>query len=300
MARREDIETSIWDEPEFQALSATARFVYIWSFTNQRCGMAGIYKVARGQIELETGHAGVQLDRALEELQEARFLFYDGRIMFVRTRVKHLRTKASTIAKSVNRDLASIGLHPFVALWWDENAKCSWLFPEVEKPENIGDLEGSTITPPAPLQGLQGSGKGKGSSSKRSEEQQRQGNQLPDDFPDELKPHLEDVERILGHLAVRHGAKQVVRLSLASVLMARPRKPLVRAAYDFAAWADSQVTPRKDVVSGYRNWLERTNDLASVEQVRNEQGGKVVPIQRAAHLERMDRWKNYYTDEESA
>jgi len=91
------------------------------------------------------------------------------------------------------------------------------------------------------------------------------GAELPEDFPEELLPHLRIVFKVLRDLARRHDAKAVTALSLGSVVMARPRKPLVRAAHDFAAWADGKASRRKDVVAGYRNWLDRTDDLATLE-----------------------------------
>jgi hypothetical protein len=79
-------------------------------------------------------------------------------------------------------------------------------------------------------------------------------------------------------------------LSLASVVQARPRKPLVRGAHDFASWADGQARRRRDVVSGYRNWLDNTNDLAALEPLN----GSAPPVteraarraERAAALDR--------------
>lgn len=90
---------------------------------------------------------------------------------------------------------------------------------------------------------------------------------IPSGFPDELGVHLDAVFAVLCDLAARHHAKRVSRLSLANVIMARPRKPLVRAAHDFAAWADGKAQRRSDTVAGYRNWLDRTDDLAVVESL---------------------------------
>lgn len=89
----------------------------------------------------------------------------------------------------------------------------------------------------------------------------------PDGFPDELRPHLDAAFRVLSALAERHRAKAVTRLSLGSVVMARPRKPLVRSALDYAAWADGKAQRRRDVVAGYRNWLDKQDDLAGVERI---------------------------------
>jgi hypothetical protein len=90
--------------------------------------------------------------------------------------------------------------------------------------------------------------------------------ELPTGFPVELTPHLNAAEAVLADLAARHGSKAVTRMSLASVIAGRPRKPLVKSAWDFASWADGKAQKRRDVVSGYRNWLDRTDDLAATER----------------------------------
>ena len=107
---------------------------------------------------------------------------------------------------------------------------------------------------------------------------------LPADFPEELKPHLEVAHRVLTDLAQRQGANAVQIVSLASVVMARRNKPLVRAAHDFAAWADGKAQRRKDVVAGYRNWLDRVDDLAGIERL---DGAEAAPkgSGRFAHLD---------------
>lgn len=89
---------------------------------------------------------------------------------------------------------------------------------------------------------------------------------IPDDFPAELRPHARAVLPILRTVAEQHNAKAVPAGALARVIMGRPRKPLVKAAHDFAAWA---TTSRKlrDVTAAYRNWLDRESDLAGPEQL---------------------------------
>jgi hypothetical protein len=266
MAKREDIETAIWSDPDFLALSGPARAVYVWSFTNQRAGMSGIYKVAAEQVALETGFKGRALEGALAELQGARFLFYDGRVMFVRTKTKRARNRSETIAKSIKSDVLALDDHPFVGLWWQENENQGWVTKLMDAPVNTGDSVGSNMGPRCPTGGAHVYGNvpvyvnegGVGGDGVEPS--------LPADFPDDLTPHLTAVQSVLGDLAARHGASAVTRLSLASVIAGRPRKPLVKSARDFASWADGKAQKRRDVVAGYRNWLDRTDDLAATER----------------------------------
>lgn len=91
---------------------------------------------------------------------------------------------------------------------------------------------------------------------------------IPEDFPSELRPHLERAFVVLREVAreAPHG-REVVPMALARTMMARPRKPLVRSAHDYAAWAAGKGYPHRDVVAGYRNWLDSplTPTLAATE-----------------------------------
>lgn len=151
MARREDVETAIWSDPDFLSLSAPGRLVYLWAFTNPRCNMAGIYQVPRQAIVMETGIRPASLEKVLPELERGEFLFYDGRVLFVRTRVKHLRSRSSTIARSIGTDLARLSDHPFTERWWSENEHFSWI---------TGEIDRSSMGHGGPMNGSPGKGKG--------------------------------------------------------------------------------------------------------------------------------------------
>lgn len=99
---------------------------------------------------------------------------------------------------------------------------------------------------------------------------------LPDDFPEELKPHARVVYRLLVKVAEQHGARVVKPLALGRVMMGRPRKPFVKAAHDFAAWAADPPRPIRDVVASYRRWIEQEKDLQTTERLspRNAAEGR--------------------------
>lgn len=268
MSRCEDISNTIWDDPDFEPLSAHAALLYIWSWTNPRCDMAGIYRVSLQRMT-ESKVPADAIVAALDELAAAGFAFYEDQVLWVRARVKRLRSRSPQMAKAVAKDLRRIpAAHPLRQRFLDEYADDPWLRTALttglgegmgnlsEKPIGKGDSHrfpvGSTEPP----------GKGEVvvvSSSGKTE--------LPKEFPGQLKPHLRTIYSVLRDLAVRHNAKAVVPLSLVSVVMARQHKPLVRGAYDFAAWCDGQAQQRKDVVAGYRNWLDKMDDLAGFEQL---------------------------------
>lgn len=171
VSRREDVDNVIWQDADFDALSNEAQLLYLWSFTNPRCGMAGIYQVPRRQL-LEGRLDSVALDAALDELAAARFAVYEDGVLWVRTRVKHLRTQSPQIAKSIATDLDKVPAnHPLLAAFVEEN-RGGWLDPfgtldrpsqlRSVEPDQKGSGEGhSTLQGKGTLK-TEGLGKGKG------------------------------------------------------------------------------------------------------------------------------------------
>lgn len=108
MSVYEYVETSLWSDGPFLALRPPARLLYVWSFTNPRNTLIGIYKVARDQMKVETGLSPKLLNQSLEECADARLLFYDETYAFVRARVKHLQGKSPNTAKGIRRELLKL------------------------------------------------------------------------------------------------------------------------------------------------------------------------------------------------
>lgn len=298
MSRREDIDNAIWSDPDFEDLSPNATLLYLWSFTNPHCGMAGLYKVSLRTMT-ESKVSREDLPAALEELAATGFAFYEDHVLFVRTRVKHLRSRSPQMAQSVAKDVSKITPgHALRARFFAVYGDDPWLKEKLSETckDPIGNLSQKPIgkgkshrsTVPSPEGAGQGSGQGPGQGIGVSEQQ------LPSEFPEDLRPHLLAAHRILSGLAARHGAKEVKPLSLASLVMANPRKPLVRAAYECASYWDGQTTRLKDVVAAYRNWLGKADDLASTEPTIGSQPSNVRPLQRAEALQRADAWKAGY------
>lgn len=165
--RREDIDNAIWGDPDFDALSNEAALLYLWSFTNPNCGMAGIYKIAKRKI-LE-GRLGDKLDAALEELAKADFAIYQDGVLWVRSRVKHLRTKGEQMKRSIELDLEKLPEgHPLTERFREEYAG-TWIASVLEGfgrgsggVQENGSGERKSRTPTEPPEGFQGKGQGKG------------------------------------------------------------------------------------------------------------------------------------------
>ncbi len=173
--RREDIENAIWDDEDFDALSNDAALLYLWSFTNPRCGMAGVYRVKRRHL-CEGRLKGRKLEGALAELQDSRHLFYIDGVLWVRTRVKHLRTKGEPMKKSILKDLEALpSEHPIRESFAGEY-RHSWIGREIAELESrcVKPLETAISpnpsgTPLEPPEGFQGSGRGYSSGKPNSD-----------------------------------------------------------------------------------------------------------------------------------
>lgn len=175
MSRIEDIDNGIWSDPPFEALTPEASLLMIWSWTNPRCGMAGLYKVSRRAMT-ESKVSLDDLDAALAELAEARMVFYDDDVLFVRARVKRLRTKTPQIAKSIASDLGRISPdHPLRQMFMHEYGATPWLAEGLARltgpsgdphggftvPTDLSQKQGQSGEGQSTLKG-QGKGKGKG------------------------------------------------------------------------------------------------------------------------------------------
>lgn len=133
MGRGEFIENRIWSDPDFDELSLGAGMLYLWSFTNPRCNMAGLYKCSERAM-LEAKSQRQRLPIILQELEQARFLFYVDGVVWVRTRAKYIHSRNPSIATAVAKDVLEIGpSHPLCEAFLFTYAHDSWLQGEFIK-----------------------------------------------------------------------------------------------------------------------------------------------------------------------
>lgn len=121
------IVNTIWDT-ELAEVSATAKLVYVWSFTNPACGMAGVYPVRVKQIAGSLDLERTEAQDALDELCEKRLLWHDGTWLWVRGRVKNLHTRTTQIAASIDKDLKVVpDGHQVLGLFAEKYGEEPWL-----------------------------------------------------------------------------------------------------------------------------------------------------------------------------
>ena len=285
MSRNEDVTTAIWIDL-MVLKNPDAKLLYLWSFTNESNNMAGLYKMHDELVMAQTSLSPERLRAAFNDLAEHRFVFCEDSVIWVRTRVKRLRSKSPKMAISIGNALRSIpDAHPLRVRFLEMYAAEPWLRPAKfgTPTEPVGNLSENAVPKgdsdrfprtslevpgtgggdkPLKKRDVSGSRGGKGGPGEKGDK-----TKLPVGFPERLRPHMRIVFPLLTDLAVRHNAKAVQPRSLATVAMAHAHKPLVAAAYGFVAWADDQPEPRRDVVSGYRNWLGKQSDLAGFEEL---------------------------------
>src|SRR4051812_7674925 len=104
MSKYEHIETSIWSQPGFEDLSVEARYTFLWTITNPRCNVAGLYPISVPHIAFETKLSVEQVEGALAALAAARLVYYDEGFLFIRRRVLELHTRGPNHAKSIVKD----------------------------------------------------------------------------------------------------------------------------------------------------------------------------------------------------
>jgi predicted phage-related endonuclease len=115
MATYRQIHTHIWDDPDFEELSADARLIFIWAFSNRHRNEACLYTITVKKISNETGLSTVKTKQALQELVKAEMIGYDfdEQIMWVKNALKY-QTINPNCLRAVKKDLESIGRHYLV------------------------------------------------------------------------------------------------------------------------------------------------------------------------------------------
>lgn len=139
MSRREDFDNGFWGDPDVYPLSAHGKLVYIWTWTNPLCNLAGIYEVHPGVIVDGTRLTERRVTQALEEITTAGLIAYDGRLLWVKGRIGQLGSRNPNVAKAIGKVLARLNGHRYVAelreRYDPSKPDLDWLAPAfLEKP----------------------------------------------------------------------------------------------------------------------------------------------------------------------
>jgi hypothetical protein len=297
MSRNEDFDNGIWSNPDFEELSRDAAWLYIWSWTNPRCDMAGIYKVGRRAMT-ESRVDLADLDGALAELATAAFAFYEQGVLWVCSRVRRLRSKSPKMAISVARDFAKIPPeHPLHRRWLDAYGEHAWLRAALRevldhlsgrsgevlrKPSPAGDREDLLDASPQAPQTLHGTGTGTATS--------RPGADAPVEHADRLHPVL----AVLTRVQAERGGEVPTLRGVALALAARPGRDHLAVAHELEHWAlagGGRGRSVRDWVRTYRTFLEGAADAAPARPRAAATGAALgaAPVAHTGDLSRFDR-----------
>lgn len=267
MAKYESVRNDIWDAFEEDELSASARLLYMWSWSNPRCGMAGIYRVSKRAM-LDSGISTQSLDRALEELADKKYLYYVDGVLWVRTRIKHLHTQSGTTGKAVAKDISQIPeghqlRNELLHLYGEEE----WL---KETLEEFGlkayPLDTPSIPHQYPIDGVHTTDYRllTTDNTKRDRGCGGKGDDEPaTDFPADLLPALEETLTVLERIHAVKGGKAPTRAGVGRAIAAYPRRAHVQEALALESWfIDGKGSRQKggSIIDRYRNWLSRAED----------------------------------------
>lgn len=76
------ISTSTWQDTWFEKLSPLAKLLFIYSWTNEVCNQAGLYKLSKRRIEFEVGF---DIKPCMKELEEKVFWDEEREIIWVKS-----------------------------------------------------------------------------------------------------------------------------------------------------------------------------------------------------------------------
>lgn len=242
---------TIWDDLDH--LSNDAFMLYVWSWTNLKCGMAGIYPIPRRRL-LEGRLEGAQLDAALAELEADDKLYYLDGVLWNKARVSHLSGFAKgklsgVITKAIEKDLRALDeSHPLVVRFLGRYGGHPSLegLETVWRPSQEGQQLGSTGGGSDGLETVQGQGQGQG-----------QG-----DVDPVLRSVLGELERVafarnLSSPSIEEASKLCAKFTSLD-LPAQAEK----FAHYWTGPAAKRDLPGRDALWAFRTWLETDNGKA--------------------------------------
>ena len=101
----------LFDDDDYQALSAPARLTFLTLRLCAQAGPAAIFRYHLGVLEEQTGLPAAQLEQAFRELEAGRWIVREGRIVWIRNGLRHdphLRLSDPKHVAAVERAVASL------------------------------------------------------------------------------------------------------------------------------------------------------------------------------------------------
>jgi hypothetical protein len=102
------VECAIWTDPDFAALSADAQLLFLWSWTNPKAAISGIYEVSVRAMSRLFGNDSLRVRYALDELARKPMVRYDqeNEVLWVVKRA-HYANRSPKVAVAMQREVLS-------------------------------------------------------------------------------------------------------------------------------------------------------------------------------------------------
>jgi hypothetical protein len=286
MPRQEDIRNTIWQDIDAEELSNDAILLFIWSWTNERCGMSGLYRCPKPLL-CEGRLAGEALDAALQQCEEAGRLRYEKGVLWQVTRVKRLPWRTKQTATAIAAELAEIDqgnpiYGEFVARYngmpWSKDGEGRLILTQgsadpqptldPDSTEDQATLGKSGVEPSSQgsaeghprVQG-KGNGNGNGSGKGRSTQGSTALVGLAADAPPAIRDAAPHVVEALGRISEIRGFPFADEKRVVGAMCTYPDADHVAVASDMEDWlCNSDHGKRreiKDLVQTYRGQLQR-------------------------------------------
>lgn len=106
------IPVNVWDTDKFIELSIPAKLLWFYLNTNRRATVAGIYRIPKRVIAIETGLGQADLEALLAELQQQGLLAHEGELIWVFGLRESLRSNSQKLKSRIESDLRDIPPSP--------------------------------------------------------------------------------------------------------------------------------------------------------------------------------------------
>jgi len=138
MAQFHSIHSNIWEDDKFRRLSGSSKLLYVYSFSNHRCPISGIYKLSPESMAFDTGiHPDCKAE--LRELIEIGLIAYDfaRNVIWVRGKIKHDKSWTTKMRmKSIKSNLSEFSKCSFMTIVFEQYPFLADLAIEAEQERN--------------------------------------------------------------------------------------------------------------------------------------------------------------------
>jgi hypothetical protein len=137
-----DITTEIWIDPWFQALTPLQRYLFLYTWTNDHCNPAALYKISMATLCFETTLTPEQIRNMMPLLAPKVYFDESAGLMWVRNFVR-IQKRGQSFIPAVLRCLWKTRPHRFLTMFAEEYADFEGLAHLSKEFANLAQLSPS-------------------------------------------------------------------------------------------------------------------------------------------------------------